>query len=76
MQQRFGFFDREDRRLFCLAGREFYRSLDRDNGDRQRLLATFEEAAAEQAGEDGGLAVAALSTAPYQELVRCCKASL
>ena len=71
LQQRLGFFDREDRRLFCLAGREFYRSLG--DGDRQRFVATFEEAAAEQAGEAAGLA---LSTAPYQELVWCCKASL
>ena len=72
LQQRLGFLDREDRRLFCLAGREFFRSLG--GGDRERFLATFEEAAAEQAGEDAS--PLALSTAPYQELVRCCKASL
>ena len=70
LQQRFGFFDREDRRLFCLAGREFYRSLDSGSGDRDRFIATFEEASG---GEDCE-ANLALSTAPYQELVRCCKA--
>ena len=74
LQQRFGFYDREDRRLFCLAGREFYRSLvswGYTSGDRERFIATFEEAAA--AGEDGEAGLA-LSTAPYQELLRCCRA--
>ena len=55
LQRRFGWFvEPEDRRLFCLAAREFYRGLDQEE-QRVKFRETFEAAPAE---------------APYKELLQ------
>ncbi len=57
LQRRFGWFEAEDRRLFCLAAREFYRGLkEQDQTDSFKEI--FE------------MAAAAMQDAPYRELLQ------
>ncbi len=44
LQLRFGYFEHEDKKLFCLAAREFYSSLDQ-GAKRDKFRQAFQAAA-------------------------------